>query len=127
MQASPIHFLLYDRSIGYLKGEQRSGHVCLIALYEGPSLSLPKIPPWPKQRLSLPFQFPWLDYLGSVFMKEETGITQMWICLFICLAIRAIHLEWARSLSGEYFLQYLRRFVARRGRPETIISDNAAK
>jgi len=65
--------------------------------------------------------------MGPVFVKEDTRITKMWICLFTCLAICAIHLEWVRSLSGENFLQCLRRFVARRGRPETIISDNAAQ
>ena len=54
-------------------------------------------------------------------------MTKMWICLFTCLAIRAVHLEWVRSLSAEHFLLCLRRFIARRGRPELIISDNAAQ
>ena len=51
----------------------------------------------------------------------------MWTCLFTCLAVRAIHLEWVQSLSAEHFLNCLRRFVARRGRPELIISDNATQ
>ena len=103
---------------------------CLICRHhEGPSFTLPRMPPWPKQRVSesLPFQFTGLDYLEPVFVKEGAVITKMWICLFTCLAIHAIHLEWIRSLSGENFLQCLRRFMARRGRPETIISDNAAQ
>ena len=41
--------------------------------------------------------------------------------------MRAIHLEWVRTLSAEHFLNCLRRFMARRGRPELIISDNAAQ
>ena len=43
---------------------------------------------------------------------------KMWICLFTCLAVCAIHLEWIRSLSAENFLNCLRRFIARRERPE---------
>ena len=87
------------------------------------------MPPWPKQRVSesLPFQFIGSDYLGPVFVKEGTTMTKMWICLFTCLAIRAVHLEWVRSLSAEHFLLCLRRFIARRGRLELIISDNAAQ
>ena len=38
---------------------------------------------------------------------------------------RAIHLEWAKNLIPEQFLSCLRRFVARRGKPQLIISDNA--
>ena len=49
----------------------------------------------------------------------------MWICLFTCLAIRAIHLELVRGLSAQQFLDCLRRYISRRGRPEIIISDNA--
>ena len=104
-------------------------HCLVCRRHEGPSFTLPRMPPWPKQRVSesLPFQFTGLDYLGPVFVKDGAVIMKMWIYLFTCLAIRAIHLEWVRSLSGEHFLQCLRRFMARRGRPETIISDNAAQ
>ena len=87
------------------------------------------MPPWPKQRVaqSAPFQFIGLDYLGPILVKEEDKMVKMWICLFTCLAVRAIHLEWVRSLSAEHFLNCLRRFATRRGRPELIISDNAAQ
>ena len=70
---------------------------CLICRhYEGPSFSLPQMLPWPKQRASqsAPFQFTGLDYLGPVFIKEDKNTIKMWICLFTCLAVRAIHLEW---------------------------------
>ena len=36
----------------------------------------------------------WTTYLGPVFVKEGKGITKMWICLFTCLAVRVVHLEW---------------------------------
>jgi len=49
----------------------------------------------------------------------------MWICLFACLVMRAIHLEIVMGLSAELFLDYLHRFIATRGKPTTIISDNA--
>ena len=96
--------------------------------HEGPSFNLPQMPPWPKQRVSqsAPFQFTGLDYLDPVFVKEEDKMVKMWICLFTCLAVCAVHLEWVQSLSAEHFLNCLRRFVVRRGRPELIISDNAA-
>jgi len=105
-------------------------HHCLVCRrHEGPAFALPRMPPWPRQRVSesLPFQFTGLDYLGPVFIKEDKIITKMWICLFTCLAVRAVHLEWVRSLSAEHFLLCLRRFMAKRGRPEMIISDNAAQ
>ena len=99
---------------------------CLVCRrHEGPSFSLPRMPPWPRERVaqSLPFQFIGLDYLGPILVKEGSEI--IWICLFTCLAIRAIHLEWAKNLTPEQFLSCLRRFVARRGKPQLIISDNA--
>ena len=44
--------------------------------------------------------------------------------LFTCLSIRAIHIEIANSLDSDSFINSLRRFIARRGKPREIISDN---
>ena len=46
------------------------------------------------------------------------------MCIFTCAVYRAVHLELASALLTEEFLQCLRRFIARRGRPCTIYSDN---
>ena len=85
------------------------------------------MPPWPKERVarSAPFEYTGLDYLGPFFVKERTTLLKMWICLLTCLSTRAIHLEWAHGLSADQFLNCLRRFVARRGCPQLLISDNA--
>ena len=66
-----------------------------------------------------------LDYLGPLHVKVGNVIEKMWICLFTCLAIRAIHLELVKGLSAPLFLDCLKRFVARRGKPKLIVSDNA--
>ena len=39
--------------------------------------------------------------------------------------MRAVHFEFATDLSVDVFNRCLRRFAARRGLPELIISDNA--
>ncbi|KYN50043.1 hypothetical protein ALC62_00070, partial [Cyphomyrmex costatus] len=44
--------------------------------------------------------------------------------LFICLATKAIHIELAADLSTETYLNVLKRFISRRGRPAEIYSDN---
>ena len=94
---------------------------------EGPSFRLPCMPPWPKERVSRsdPFQFVGLDYLGPVNVKCKSQLKKTWICLFTCLSIRVIHLEWVLDLSASQFLNCLRRFVSRRGKPDVIFSDNA--
>ena len=93
----------------------------------GAPFALPRMPPWPKERVSksVPFQYVGLDYLGPIRVKENGEVQKMWICLFTCLAVRAIHLELVKGLSAEQFLDCLRRYIARRGKPEVIISDNA--
>ena len=44
--------------------------------------------------------------------------------VFVCCQYRAVHLEALKSLSTQSFLCALTRFMARRGTPQTIISDN---
>lgn len=75
-----------------------------------------------------PFQNVGLDFAGPITVKPgppRSKITsKAYICLFICLATKAVHIDVAMNLSTESFIAALERFVARRGRPESIYSDN---
>ena len=90
---------------------------------------MPKMPSWPSERMisSPPFTFTGLDYFGPIYVKNDNIISKCWVCLFTCLAVRAVHLELVNDCSAGEFLQSLRRFIARRGKPSQIISDNAAQ
>ena len=98
MAAFHILSLVYDRN--WVPQERAKVRACLscylICLrHEGPLFRLPRMPPWLRQRVpeSLPFQFVGLDYLGPVFVKEGVKMIKMWIFLFTCLGICAMHLE----------------------------------
>ena len=87
---------------------------CLICRrHEGPSFQQPRMPPWPRERVSLshPFQFVGLDYLGPVYVKVHSDLHKIWICLFTCLSVRAVHLEWVMDLTATQFLNCLQRFI----------------
>lgn len=95
----------------------------------GGPFKLPDTPSLPKERVnySSPFTFTGLDYLGPVLVKTDQGTTKRWICLFTCLAIRAIHLEIVQDLTAEEGLLALRRMISTRGVPKLITSDNATQ
>ncbi|UYV68131.1 hypothetical protein LAZ67_5003135 [Cordylochernes scorpioides] len=74
-----------------------------------------------KVRDATAFEILGVDLAGPLYLKNRT---KAWIVLFTCAVFRAIHLELVTSLSTEAFIQALRRFIARRGRPTVIYSDN---
>ena len=90
---------------------------------------MPVMPPLPKQRVSesVPFSHCGIDYFGPLYVKENSGTKNVWVCLFKCLVTRAVHLELILDMSTEMFLLGLRRFVARHGSPREILSDNASQ
>lgn len=69
-----------------------------------------------------PFQNIEFDYGGPFFVtlgkSRGCKAQKAYICLFVCLATKAIHIE-----SSETFLAALRRFIGRRGRWNLIYSD----
>lgn len=71
-----------------------------------------------------PFSVTGLDHGGPLFCCDMPG-RKFYILLFTCAVTRAIHLELVDSLSGETTHQAIRRFMARRGAPSVIMSDNA--
>ncbi|XP_023228875.1 uncharacterized protein LOC111629230 [Centruroides sculpturatus] len=49
---------------------------------------------------------------------------QVYIALFVCLVIKAFHLELVSSLTTTVFISALKRFIARRSKCHQMISDN---
>ncbi len=89
----------------------------------------PKMGPLPESRIKgvYPFSHTGVDYFGPFYCrpKENKPAEKIWVCLFTCMQIRAIHLEIVSDMSAGCFLLALRRFIARRGKPLEIYSDNA--
>ena len=51
-------------------------------------------------------------------------LVKTYIGVFTCMATKAVHLEVVRDLSSDCFLAALHCFVAHRGCPETLTTDN---
>lgn len=84
----------------------------------------------PTERLTpgLIFDHVGVDYAGPVYIKygfvRKPTIIKAYICVFVSLSVKAVHLELVSDLTTEAFIAALRRFMARRGRPSTIWSDH---
>lgn len=87
----------------------------------------PEMAPLPQTRVQpyvRPFTFTGLYYFGPIIVKRGRTNFKRWVALFTCLTVRAVHLEVANALSTESCKMAIRRFVARRGAPQQIFSDN---
>ena len=71
-----------------------------------------------------PFATTGVDYFGPLEVKLLRRTMKSWCCMFTCLVTRAVHIEVVNSLDTEACLAAITRFIARRGRPATMISDN---
>ena len=80
----------------------------------------------PKERLHVapPFTRVGVDYFGPIMVKCFRKQEKRYGCLFTCMVTRAVHLEVAKSLETDSFINALRRFMARRGPPSDVYSDN---
>ena len=77
---------------------------------------------------STPFQYTGLGYIDPLYAKDHNQEKKkVWVCLFTCVVVRAIHLKIVADLTPEEFLMALTRFIVRRGKTNEIISDNAAQ
>ena len=97
--------------------------------HEGGPYKMPNMPPLPAKRVtkSTPFSQCGVDYFGPLFIKSKGERKKVWVCLYTCLVTRAIHLELMTDMSTEQFLLGFRRFLARHGKPDEMISDNASQ
>ncbi len=84
----------------------------------------------PHQRVypSPAFTITGLDYAGPFTLKKghtrKPVLVKAYIAIFVCFSSKATHIEIVSDLTIEAFLACLRRFMARRGLPQEINSDN---
>lgn len=84
----------------------------------------------PSYRVNItsPFTHTGVDYAGPFIIKGDSPRSKIkykaYLALFVCMATKSLHLELVRSLSTEDFIAALKRFIARRGKPAAIYSDN---
>ncbi|XP_072380755.1 uncharacterized protein [Diabrotica undecimpunctata] len=74
-----------------------------------------------------PFSCVGVDFGGPFLIRanklKNAKRTKAYICLFVCFATKALHLELVSELSTEAFLASFRRFIARRARCSVVYSD----
>ena len=71
-----------------------------------------------------PFSYVGVDCFGPFLVRRGRSQVKRYGVIFTCLTVRAIHIEVAHSLDTDSFVNSLRRFIARRGQPEQMRSDN---
>ena len=63
-----------------------------------------------------------LDFLGPFYVKGNHSKI-VWICLFTCVAVRAVHLEVVDDMMTEQLSWHSKRFKSRRGAPKEILDN----
>ncbi|CAH4034229.1 unnamed protein product [Pieris brassicae] len=70
-----------------------------------------------------------VDYAGpiSIIPYRKRGVRSMkaYLCISVCIVVRAVHVELSTDLSICSFLSAFKRFIARRGSSFVLYSDNA--
>ena len=68
------------------------------------------------------------DFGGPFLLKDRQTrnpkLIKAYMCLFICMSTKAVHIELVSALTTDAFFAAFKRFVSRRGKPSNVYSDN---
>ncbi|GFX71213.1 integrase catalytic domain-containing protein [Trichonephila clavipes] len=84
----------------------------------------------PKERITPDkvFNSTGIDLCGPFFIKNKYQRKgpeiEVYVCIFICLVTKAIHLEIISDLTSQALIAALKRLISRRGKCHKIFSDN---
>ncbi|CAO4363147.1 unnamed protein product [Caenorhabditis nigoni] len=86
----------------------------------------PDMAPLPKNRVTktCPFDRVGIDGFGPIEYMGPDGILKATGIIFVCMVTRATHIEVVTDNSATSFLQAFRRFIAIRGTPSQVLTDN---
>jgi len=78
-------------------------------------------------RPARPFAHVGIDFAGPFLIKDgrrrNARSIKCYLCIFVCMVVKASHIEVVSDLSTDAFLASLQRFVSRRGIPSNIYTD----
>lgn len=101
---------------------------CIICKrYNTPSFRYPKPTDFNKDKVNYvkPFEHVGVDFTGHFNVRMGDKFVKMYLIIFTCLSIRAVHLELVPDMSTYHFLAAFIRFTSRFGFPNSLYSDNA--
>ena len=65
------------------------------------------------------------DFAGPIrYKRTQKKEGKAYLTIFACSLSRAVHLELIRNMETDTFILCFKRYIARRGRPRVIYSDN---
>lgn len=105
-------------------------HNCIICFKANPKVCSQKMGNLPKQRITPDkvFSSTGIDLCGPFLIKNKFQRKgpeiKVYVCIFICLVTKAIHLEIISDLTSQALIATLKRFISRRGKCLKIFSDN---
>lgn len=77
--------------------------------------------------LSRPFLQTGMDLCGPITLRLSKSpgskIYKGYVVLFVCMSVKAVHLEPVTDLTSEAFLMSLQRFISHHGKPTDLYSD----
>ena len=125
---------LVSSSLGrryHIVGQRKTVHTLLRACITCRRvLSKPQPHQLPIERVTpgIVFESVGIDYAGPLNLKlgrvRKPTMVKAYVCVFVALSVKAVHLELVSDLTSAAFIACLRRFIARRGKPSKIWSDH---
>lgn len=110
---------------------RKVAHACITCFKNKPKTLEPIMGNLPKLRVDQPmrsFENAGVDYAGPIMMKinsrRNSPLQKAYVCIFVCLATKAVHIELVCDLTTDAFIAALTRFISRRGKCKNMYSDN---
>ena len=103
-QAGASHTLSQMRYIYWIPQVQATVKAVIYkcGVYNGGPYKMSKLADWPKEKISkaAPFIYTGLDYIGPFYIKENKE-KKVWICIFKCVTVRAVHFQIVDDMTAE--------------------------
>ncbi|XP_052750251.1 uncharacterized protein LOC113514398 [Galleria mellonella] len=135
LHGGPTLMLSYLRQRYWILGVKRmikqEVHRCIICTRYRATVNNQLMADLPEQRVTptRAFLHSGVDFAGPIDLRISKGrgckTSKGYLCIFICMSTKAIHIEIVSSLESADFIAAFKRFTARRGHCRHMWSDNA--